>query len=84
MHKIIYSNFEMYVRLCLDLLKHNDEDSLVLQTGLDQTLLAYDQLQKSSIENENRLRSQMNELETEHLIQVNRMMGIMHNTLING
>ena len=54
-------------------LKTNEESS-VLQAGLDQTLIAYSNLQKTTAENEKALITQISKLQTDHLIQMNRMM----------
>ncbi len=54
-------------------LKTNEESS-VLQAGLDQTLIAYSNLQNTSAENEKALIGQISKLQSDHLIQMNRMM----------
>ncbi|KAI8853089.1 I/LWEQ domain-containing protein [Chytridium lagenaria] len=50
------------------------EETSILQQGLDQTLMALSQLQKTQQETETTLLAQLNQLQAEHMEQLNRMM----------
>ncbi|KAJ3135187.1 sla2 Src-like adaptor 2 [Physocladia obscura] len=59
------------------------EESAILQQGLDQTLLALAQMQKTQEETESLLLNQMRKLKNDHLLNLNRMMDIILQTCIN-
>ncbi|KAJ3096498.1 sla2 Src-like adaptor 2 [Phlyctochytrium planicorne] len=50
------------------------EETMILQQGLDQTLMALSQLQKTQQETEASLLDQLNQLQQDHMEQLNRMM----------
>ncbi|KAJ3219771.1 sla2 Src-like adaptor 2 [Dinochytrium kinnereticum] len=50
------------------------EETAILQQGLDQTLMALAQLQKAQQETEASLLAQLNQIQSEHMEQLNRMM----------
>jgi gas vesicle protein len=60
----------------------NEEEGAVLQSGLDQTLLALANLQKSSSEKERALHDQLRRLQGEQIAQLNRMMDNILQTCI--
>lgn len=61
----------------------NEEDGAALQDGLDQTLLALANLQKTSSEKERSLYEQLRRLQGEQIAQLNRMMdNILQNCII--
>jgi predicted nuclease with TOPRIM domain len=60
----------------------NEEEGAVLQSGLDQTLLALANLQKSSGEKERALHEQLRRLQGEQIAQLNRMMDNILQTCI--
>lgn len=53
-----------------------------MQSGLDQTLLALAELQKSSMEKEEALYAQLRKVQGEHISQLNRMMDNILQTCI--
>jgi len=60
----------------------NEEDGAVLQSGLDQTLLALANLQRSSAEKEEALYEQLRKLQGDQIAQLNRMMDNILQTCI--
>lgn len=60
----------------------SEEEGAVLQSGLDQTLLALANLQKSSAEKERSLYDQLHRLQGEQIAQLNRMMDNILQTCI--
>ncbi|KAJ3071050.1 sla2 Src-like adaptor 2 [Rhizoclosmatium hyalinum] len=65
-------------------LRHGqDEETAILQQGLDQTLLALAQMQKTQEETEASLLEEMRRLQYDHLNNLNRMMDIILQTCIN-
>ncbi|KAJ3393053.1 sla2 Src-like adaptor 2 [Entophlyctis sp. JEL0112] len=60
-----------------------NEEASILQQGLDQTLLALSQMQKTQEETEASLLDQIRRLQNDHSMNLNRMMDIILQTCIN-